>query len=163
MEPCWHCWSMILLGTAAVAVAGLLAALRLTKSKMCDHTIVFQGAGEVCAAHLKQHWLCVWRNSGHCGCKRSSDKSGELNFPWHPRGFLESEDWCRVQTTQYHPANVLTWQTYAVEGDKWLFYPVFVYHSSTTNVTLRMARKENFACKIFFFTHDKCHDTLQDW
>lgn len=40
--------SLYFSGTASVAVAGIIAAMRVTKNRVSDHKFLFQGAGEVC-------------------------------------------------------------------------------------------------------------------
>lgn len=52
-------------GTAAVAVAGILASLKITKKPLKDNVFVFQGAGEVMYGERERERIKSCRSCGN--------------------------------------------------------------------------------------------------
>jgi malic enzyme len=76
------CFNDDIQGTAAVAVAGILAGLRITQQTVCEQRVLFMGAGEACTgiAHLLE---AAMREAG-----ASPEQIGASRFLFDRKGLL---------------------------------------------------------------------------
>lgn len=88
-------WCFSLSGTASVAVAGIFAALRITKNKLSDHKFVFLGAGEV------GMFMSLYLNMLHSSnlerkvSYENSSKAGFMRMKHRCRFLVTGQDWAQ--------------------------------------------------------------------
>lgn len=61
--------SLVSLGTASVALAGLLATQNAINKPITEHRVLFLGAGEVCNDFFSFGYICVYIHKGNIRVK----------------------------------------------------------------------------------------------